>query len=91
MERPQGLTHSLKTSENFKIAYDYASAVVSGEIVANKYRIKGCQRFLDDLKNEKWEINIEDAEFVVRAIETLFVHKKGQRLDGSPLRGNRFY
>lgn len=90
MERPQGLTHSLKTSENFKIAYDYASAVVSGEIVANKYRIKGCQRFLDDLKNEKWEINIEDAEFVVRAIETLFVHKKGQRLDGSPLRGEPF-
>lgn len=80
----------LEKSENFKTAYEYARGVVSGEIIANKYRIKSCQRFLDDLGKEAYEFKLHDAETVIAIIEKTFVHKQGQRLDGSPLRGEPF-
>ena len=35
------------------IAYRYAKKVVSGKIVAGKYIIMECQRFLDDIKDTK--------------------------------------
>ena len=86
----QPLKQSLLKSVNFKTAYDYACGVVDGSIVANKYRVKGCQRFLDDLENPDFEFRLHDAEAVILIIEKTFVHKQGQRLDGSPLRGAPF-
>lgn len=84
------MKQSLLKSVNFKTAYDYACGVVDGSIVANKYRVKGCQRFLDDLENPDFEFRLHDAEAVILIIEKTFVHKQGQRLDGSPLRGAPF-
>ena len=84
------MNKSLLKSKNFKQAYEYARGVVAGNIIANKYRIKGCQRFLDDLDNKEWEFRLRDAETVVLLIERTFVHKQGQKLDGSPLRGEPF-
>lgn len=81
---------SLLRSRNFKEAYEYAKGVADGSIIANKYRIKGCQRFLDDLENEEYDFRLHDAETVVMIIERTFVHKQGQKLDGSPLRGEPF-
>ena len=81
---------SLLKSRNFKAAYEYAKGVADGSIIANKYRIKGCQRFLDDLENEEYDFRLHDAETVVMIIERTFVHKQGQKLDGSPLRGEPF-
>src|SRR5690625_3052242 len=49
-----------------------------------------CQRFINDLKNKHYEFNPKDAEFVIQIIEKTFVHDKGERLDGSPLRGEPF-
>lgn len=80
----------LKKSKNFKTAYEYAKGVVGRKIIANKYRIKGCQRFLDDLKNNDYEFRINGAEKVILLIERIFVHQQGQKLDGSPLRGEPF-
>lgn len=76
--------------ENFKIAYNYAKDVVKGKIIANKYRIKGCQRFLDDLENPKWDFLLHDAETCTQLIEHTFVHKQGEMIDGTPLRGRPF-
>lgn len=84
------MKQSLLKSVNFKTAYDYACGVVNGSIVANKYRVKGCQRFLNDLENPDFEFRLHDAEAVILIIEKTFVHKQGQRLDGSPLRGAPF-
>jgi phage terminase large subunit-like protein len=63
---------------------DYANGVVSGTIIANKDRVLACQRFIDDLENDKWDFRPKDAEFVIRIIEKTFVHIKG------PARGKPF-
>lgn len=77
-------------SQNFKIAYNYAKDVAEGRIIANKYRVKGCQRFLKDLENPAYDFRLHDAEVVILLIESTFAHQQGQRLDGSSLKGEPF-
>lgn len=77
-------------SQNFKTAYNYAKDVAEGRIIANKYRVKGCQRFLKDLENPAYDFRLHDAEVVILLIESTFAHQQGQRLDGSPLKGEPF-
>lgn len=77
-------------SQNFKTAYNYAKDVADGRIIANKYRVKGCQRFLKDLENPAYDFRLHDAEVVILLIESTFAHQQGQRLDGSPLKGEPF-
>lgn len=69
---------------------EYAQSVVDGSKVAAGYIIKSCQRFLDDLTNDKYEFKTNDADFVIGIIEKTIVHDQGERLDGSPLRGEPF-
>jgi len=68
----------------------YAEGTVNGSIVAGEDRIKGCQRFLDDIASGNWEIRTKDADFVIGIIENTFKHRQGQALDGTPLRGQPF-
>lgn len=77
-------------SQNFKTAYNYAKDVAEGRIIANKYRVKGCQRFLKDLENPAYDFRLHDAEVVILLVESTFAHQQGQRLDGSPLKGEPF-
>ena len=67
------------------VAIQYAKDVVTGKEVAGKYRILGCQRFLDDLKRKDLELREKDPDFVVGIIERTMVNQKGEALDGSPL------
>src|SRR5690625_4947486 len=69
---------------------EYAQSIVNGEKVACKETIQMCQRFLDDHDNSEYDFNPRDAEFVIQIIEKTFVHDKGERLDGTPLRGEPF-
>lgn len=78
-------------NENLKEVMDYANGVCDGSIVANEYRIKACQRFLDDLQDERWDFITSDAEFVIGIIELTICHEKGQLLDGTELRGTPFF
>lgn len=80
----------MKQSKNYDIVLEYASSIVEGRKIAGKYLKKGCQRFLDDLKNPNYEFNPRDAEFVIGIIEKTFVHAQGEMLDGTPLRGKPF-
>ncbi|HEW1569026.1 TPA: terminase large subunit [Streptococcus pneumoniae] len=77
-------------SPNFKIAVDYATDVVSGKIIAGKRRIKACQRFLDDLASDKFDFRNEQFDFVVKFIQGLVVHRKGESLEGMPLTNTPF-
>lgn len=70
---------------------NYAQNVVSGKIPANQYRIKGCERFLSDLKNPAYDFQPRDAEFCIGIIEKTLCHQQGERQDGMPLRGTPFY
>lgn len=77
-------------ADNFKIVEEYAQSVVSGKKLANRETIQSCQRFLDDLKNKEYDFRKKDAEFVIQVIEKTFVHDRGEKLDGTPLRGKPF-
>ena len=65
----------------------YAEAIVSGKKTAGRELILSSQRFLDDLKNPKWDWRPEDADFVIDVIQNTFKHRQGQSLSGTPLRG----
>lgn len=66
----------------------YAADVVAGHgRKAGRDEILACMRFLADLKRNDLEFRTHDADFVIGAIEGTIVHRKGQRLDGTPLLG----
>ena len=76
--------------KNHALVMEYANSIVEGRKIACKEQVQGCQRFLDDLKNIDYEFIPKDAEFVIGIIEKTFVHMQGERLDGTPLRGEPF-
>jgi phage terminase large subunit-like protein len=80
----------MKHYANFKLVMDYANGVASGAIPANKEQIQGCERFLRDLKNPAYELRPREAEVIISIIERTFVHQQGEKLDGTPLRGEPF-
>ncbi|WP_257154942.1 terminase large subunit [Bacillus thuringiensis] len=69
---------------------EYAHSVAESKKIAGKEIKQACQRFLDDRNNSAYDFRTRDAEFVIQVIEKTFVHDKGERLDGSPLRGEPF-
>lgn len=75
---------------NYDIVMQYALSIVSGCKVACEENIQACERFLSDLDKSEYEFNPKDAEFVIKIIEKTFCHQQGQRMDGSPLRGEPF-
>jgi phage terminase large subunit-like protein len=75
---------------NHDAVIEYAKSVATGKKIACKELVQACWRFLNDIRNEKWEFKPKDAEFVIGIIEKTFVHDQGERLDGTPLRGEPF-
>ena len=69
---------------------EYVDNILTGKKIACRETIQACERFKKDLKNPIYDFNPKDAEFVIQIIEKTFVHDKGQRLDGTPLRGEPF-
>ena len=47
----------------------------------------GCRRFLDDLDSGRWDFRPALPEFCLEIMTGLFSFAQGERLDGSPLRG----
>ena len=76
--------------KNYKEVLKYADDVISGKKIACKENIEACQRFKNDLKNDKYDFNPKDPEFVIGMIEKTFVHQKGEDMEGRPLRGRPF-
>ena len=80
----------MKQYKNYDIVIEYAKSIVEGRKVACKELIQACKRFLKDLQNPAYDFNPKDAEFVIQIIEKTFVHDQGEKLDGTPLRGEPF-
>lgn len=76
---------------NEREVFEYVSSILSGKKIACKETRQACERFNNDLKNPEYDFSPKDAEFIIGIIEKQFVHQKGQKLDGSPLRGTPFY
>lgn len=68
----------------------YAADVVAGHGRKAGHEVfLACKRFLSDLERGDLEFRTHDADFVIGAIESTIVHRKGQRLDGTPLFGTQ--
>lgn len=68
------------------VALDYAKAVASDETTCELTRL-GCQRFLRDIEDPRWDFRPGLAEFCIELMTGLFRFAQGERLDGTPLRG----
>lgn len=77
-------------SKNWSDVLGYANGVASGKILANKYRVKACQRFLEDLEDPRYEMKCDDPDFCINIIETTLCHAQGEAIDGTPMRGKPF-
>ena len=80
----------LERYPNFGAVRQYVDDILGGSKIACKELIQACERFERDLQDPRWEFRPADAEFVIRIIEKTFVHQQGERLDGTPLRGQPF-
>ena len=69
-------------SPNFKIAYEYATDVVTGKVFAGKRRKKACARFLSDLKRDDIDFRCEQFDFAIDFINATIVHRQGEDLEG---------
>ena len=68
-----------------QIAIQYAEDIVSGKKVAGKEIIQACQRFLDDLKRDGYELHTLEPDGVIGIIEKIMIHKQGEAMDGKSL------
>ena len=80
----------MKAKHYKDVAIKYAEDVISGTQIAGAEVIAACQRFLDDLKRDDLEFRTKEPDAAVTIIEGIFVHRKGEALDGTPLLGKPF-
>ena len=80
----------MKAKHYKQVAIKYANDVVSGQLVVGAEIIAACQRFLDDLERKDLEFRTKEPDAAVTIIEGIFVHRKGEALDGTPLLGKPF-
>ena len=75
----------MKAKSYYARACAYARDVVAGKRKAGN-NFRECVRFLADLKRDDLELRKKDADFVCGFIEQIFVHEKGEEIDGTPLK-----
>lgn len=80
----------MKAKKYFNRAVDYAERVTSGEQIAGADIVNACKRFQEDLKREDLEVRTREADAACSIMEGLFVHRKGEAIDGTPLLGKPF-
>ena len=68
----------------------YAQKVVDGKIILGDDAVNACKRFLKDLKRKDLEYKTTQADAAVSLMEGMFVHRKGEAIDGTPLMGKPF-
>lgn len=73
-----------------KISIKYADDVISGKQIAGEDIVNACKRFKADLERDDLEFRTTEADAAVSIMEGLFVHRKGEALDGTPLLGKPF-
>ena len=67
-----------------KIVLDYVDGVLSGRIKAGG-NVRECRRFMKDMQREDLELRTKAPDLVINIIQKFMVHKKGEKLDGTPL------
>lgn len=68
-------------------AIKYAEDVVSGAVIAGADIVNACNRFLADLERDDLEYRDKEPDACITLMEGMFVHRKGEMIDGTPLLG----
>lgn len=80
----------MKAKHYAERATEYAQKVKSGKIIIGDDAVNACKRFLKDLKRKDLEFRPKQADAAASIMEGMFVHRKGEALDGTPLLGKPF-
>lgn len=72
----------------FKQLLEFASDLIEGRKIANVEQVQACQRFLDDLQNDKWDFKSNQFDFAIDLIQGTIYPEKGENVDGSSARLN---
>lgn len=76
--------------KHWKDVMGYAEGIRDGTIPANKYKKLAVERFFKDLKDDRYELQPDDADFCINIIEGTICHQQGEAIDGTPMRGKPF-
>ena len=80
----------MKKKEYKDIAIKYADDAISGKIIIGDDVVEACKRFKADLERDDLEFRTQEADAAVSIMEGMFVHRKGEAPDGTPLLGKPF-
>ncbi len=76
--------------KNYDVVINHCNDLISGKKLANKEQILGAKRFLEGLRSPKYDFRPSEPEKIIAIIENTFVHRQGEKIDGTPLRGSPF-
>ena len=76
----------MNRAPHLREAVAYAQSVANDPGIEELQRL-GCRRFLDDLRSGRWDFRPALPEFCIEIMTGLFSFAQGERLDGTPLRG----
>ena len=68
----------------------YVNGLIDGSIIANEDRVLAAKRFLEMTEDSRYDVRSWAADFVIGIMESVLVHRQGEKLDGTPLRGKPF-
>lgn len=80
----------LSSAANWPEVLEYAESIRDGRKVACKETRQMVERFFRDLEDDRFEMDPAGPEFCIGIIEGTIKHQQGERLDGTPLRGEPF-
>ena len=78
------------TYKNWPVVFEYAKSIRDGRKIACIELKQAVDRFFRDLENPDYWMDYKAPEFCIQIIEKTLCHQQGERLDGTPLRGEAF-
>ena len=77
-------------AKNWAEVVEYAKSIRDGKKIACVELKQAVDRFFRDLENPDYWMDYKAPEFCIQIIEKTLCHQQGERLDGTPLRGESF-
>ena len=76
--------------KNWPVVLEYAESIRDGKKIACVELKQAVDRFFRDLENPDYWMDYKAPEFCIQIIEKTICHQQGEKLDGTPLRGEKF-
>ena len=76
--------------KNWPVVLEYAESIRDGLKSACEELKQAVGRFFQDLENPEYWMDTKAPEFCIQIIEKTMCHQQGERMDGTPLRGEPF-